>query len=329
MRLVTFHMHTLGDLLFSLPALKALRARYPHAHLTSVAPATFAEVLNATGLINEAVAKPHDGWQGHARLFGELRKRRFELAVCFSQSRSSIIHALACGARRRLGFAQSAMAWTLTDRVTRQGPPSLKNNLRLVQSLGCEAGSSDYIGMIHPSEGHREQAEALLAKAGIDSEGFAVIASTASSHRSIKEWTTSGFAEVIDWLGRRSLRAVAVGTEPPTELLNSCNGDLVDLSGQTTLLQLAALLQRASLFVGIDSGVMHLAAAMRTPVVGIFGPTDPGHTGPMGENSVTVRRDLPCSPCMDSHCRIQTRECLERLPAEQMIAAIESVLARA
>ena len=132
---------------------------------------------------------------------------------------------------------------------------------------------------------------------------------------------------MVRWLQReRNLQCVAVGTESPVELLATVGDKLRDLTGKTSLVELAALLQRAQLFVGIDSGIMHLAAAMGTPVVGIFGPTDPQHTGPAGERSVVVRRELQCSPCMSSWCRIKTRECLQALKAASVTRDRKSVV---
>ncbi len=323
MKLIAFHMSTLGDLLFSLPALEALRT-LPDVHLTSVVPAHYVELLATTRLADSIVPRAmQGGWKEATSLFGRLRNAHYDTAVCFSQSRGTAIQAVGCGATRRVGFANSRWALLLTERVRREGPPSLANDLRLVEHLGCTPRQRDYLGFIQSTSQHKDQAGMLLRKVGIAEAPFAVIATGASAKRSLKEWTLEGFAEVIRHLTEdRGLRCVTVGTEPPTELLERSQGVLADLCGQTSLVQLAALLQLAALFVGIDSGVMHLAAAMGTPVVGIFGPTSPVHTGPLGERSRVVRRELLCSPCMSSWCRIRTRECLEQLAGAEVIAAL-------
>ncbi|HQJ10022.1 MAG TPA: glycosyltransferase family 9 protein, partial [Deltaproteobacteria bacterium] len=170
-------------------------------------------------------------------------------------------------------------------------------------------------------------------------EPYVVISAGASPRRLTKAWDEEKFAQLIVSLYERSsLRPVLVGAGDTREsnalitlmVKNDPKGkdiDVLDLTGKLNLRSLTALLMRAGLFVGIDSGVMHLASASDIPVVALFGPTDPYYVGPQNERSIVVRSDMECIPCyLDKSCR--HIECMRKLGTEQVMDACIRVMDR-
>lgn len=327
-RIATFHLNGLGDLLFTLPALRALRETFPRAVLCSVVRPAFVPLLRDSPLLDEVVPRPRGPWSKPA-LIARLRARPIDLAVAFSQSGPATLLARLCGAPVRVGFTGAHFPNLLTHRVPRQGPPCLERHLDLVRALGCRTARHDYGGLVPVGPRSRERADALLAEHGV-TEPFVIAACQASEKRGIKEWPPEHWAAALRALAPR-WPVVLVGTRPSRVALS--HERVVDLGGRTDLPDLAALCGRAGLCIGVDSGVLHLAAAMGVPVIGIFGPTDWRRTGPRGAAPRRVVRlgAVSCAPCHRSRCLWQgpeERRCLTGLSPQAVVRAAHDLLAR-
>lgn len=282
-----FHLNQLGDLIFSLPVLEALRTGFPEARITSVVHAELAGLLCPSPWLDACITH-----RGAGEFFSTLRRVRrseLDLAVCLSQSPRVMLLAAASGAPERIGFSGGGFSGLLTRRVDKTTIPSLANNLRLVEALGCRVERRDYCGLLAVDEADRTLARRLVASRGVsEEERLVVIGAGASRRRSGKEWRRERFVEVARAAARHDAVAVAfVGAE--RQLGEDLSSEKIhDLGGATSLRSLLGLLDRAELFVGIDSGPLHLAAALGTPCVALFGPTDPAVTGPCGEGHVVL-----------------------------------------
>jgi len=324
-RIACFHMNQVGDLLFSLPALYNLRTAFPEAHITSVARPHCKELLLLSGLVDEIIERPRRPIGSGLRVAALLRRRRLDLMLLFSTSLGTAMLALLCRGRIRAGFAHSPAAPFFTHRVTWTPPPSTQNNLRLLEAIGCPTTKRDYVGLIKPGRHQQQEADERLRSTGIAAgEQFAVLGPGTSSRRDLKSWPDQGFAQVADRLADDfGIKSLVVGLSGG-ERICSLSRNAVDLTGQTSLSVLAAVLERAKLFVGVDSGVMHLAAAVGTPIVALFGPTDPRITGPQGEGHRVVSVDMPCRPCLQSDCDLSAR-CMLDITPDMVFDALAAV----
>lgn len=325
-RIACFHLNQVGDLLFSLPALYNLRQRFPNAHIASVMRPGCRELLQLTDLVDEIIERPRPRTL-HFRVASLLRRKRFDMAVVFSTSLGMSSLAWMSGCRQRVGFRKMPASIFLTKRVPWTEPPSTKNNLGLVEAIGCPLVKDDYVGLIRPREVDVVEADALLASVGIrPDEQFAVLGPGTSTGREIKRWSNEGFADVADRLAATfGIKSVVVGLTGGEEI-RRLSSNTVDLTGNTSLPVLAALLKRAGLFVGVDSGVMHLAAAMGVRVVGLFGPSDPEITGPQGDGHAVVCVDLPCGPCLAKSCNMD-RACMTGITPDMVLRAAAPLMA--
>ena len=159
--------------------------------------------------------------------------------------------------------------------------------------------------------------------------------------RSAKQWLPDYWREVIDWCGARGLSVGMIGGKPQIERERYHAGDweeqllletaLIDLRGETALPQLAGVFARARAAVVVDAGPMHIAAAVGTPTMGIFGPTSPDHWAPLNGLAATVqtKTTVPCQPCHRPVCTMNDHRCMRDIPASDVVAIAERVLAEA
>ena len=285
------------------------------------------DLLASTGLVDEILVRPTGLSAGKPALAWRLWSPGFDLALVFSQSASSAMFAWLSRAGKRVGFLNTSCGWLLNQHVDFRHPPSTANNLRLVKAAGCDVVTVDYAGLLKPTESCSARAEQLLSASGIGpGDRLVALAPGTSGRRSVKEWTDEGFAAVGRHLVQRGFKVIVVGSVPATNIVEQC-GEIVDLSGRTSLAEVAAVLKRCEVLVSVDSGILHLCAAVGTKVVGLYGPSNSGITGPQGEGHVVLTSNAECSPCMRTECKY-SRKCMTDLDASAVIEAVDSVLAQ-
>jgi heptosyltransferase-3 len=242
------------------------------------------------------------------------------------------------GARWRVGFDSGRKGLfgrnqLLTHRAVRSGREHIvEGDLKLVEALGV--APADQRLRLHVGPDDEAAAGALLAAAGVGPEERTVIAHP-TSRWLFKCWRDEGVAAVTDHLAAQGFRVVLTSGPDPRELrkarriLGLARRPAVDLAGRLTLKQLAAVLRRSCLFLGVDSAPMHMAAAMGTPVVALFGPSGEHNWRPWGDGHVVVAKDLFCRPCGQDGCNGSKRsDCLEMLTEAEVIAAVEAQIRR-
>jgi len=304
----------IGDVVMISPAVRALRAHYRGARIAILAKSWVLDTLRGDPVYDDLIEYDsggrHRGLRGRLRLAADLRRERFDLAVLFQKAFDAAALAFLAGVRHRVGYATDRRALLLTRALP--PPPADTHHveafLGIARALGCPI--EDPYPSFHLTAGDRERAAALLAEAGL-----AVYAPLVAFHpgasKEPRAWHPDRFAE----LGRRLvaarggrvillgsaaeqdlLRRIADGL-PPGRALVPAPGLSIKVSG--------GILERCHLFVGNDSGPMHVAAALGVPMVGIFGPGTPRRTGPIPARArvVTVGGDYPCSPCRQDFFR--------------------------
>jgi ADP-heptose:LPS heptosyltransferase len=329
MRICVIHLNQIGDLVFSLPLLKALRDRYPGAEIHSIMKPYLKGLLEGSPFVNGTIAR-QGGIRETIRLVKTLRQNRYDLLICLARSEEAFILASLSKARTRAGFVRFPFDMCLDVKELVLGHNSWYNNARLLDRLGIPRTADTYVGMLPV-----EPAECTI----IIPEPYVVISAGASPRRLVKAWNEEKFAQLIVSLHERyRLRPVLVGAGDTKEsnalitlmVKKAPKGkdlDILDLTGKLNLRSLAALLMKAGLFVGIDSGVMHLASAADIPVVALFGPTDPYYVGPQNGRSIVVRSDMECIPCyLNKPCK--HIGCMRKLSMEQVMDACIRIMDR-
>ena len=334
-KICVIHLNQIGDLLFSLPFLKAIKESAPSTIVHSVIRPHLKDLLAHSPFVDELLIR-EKGVRNILVLLGELRKNKYDLLITLSRSEECFLLTAFSGARVRAGFSRFPWDFGLQYKEEMEGPSSVSNNLRLLKRLNVEAKKNDYVGLIHiPFDKNstgtgRDNFSKTQGK-------YVVISPGTSARRRIKTWEEVKFGSLILQLKEKhDLNPVLVGGEDSQEVSEKIIeivrekdearkvSHVQNLVGKTNLKELCYLLKEATLFVGVDSGVLHLASSFDVPVVGIFGPTDPFYVGPQNRRSRVVREEMGCSPCHLKGC--EERPCMKGLDAQRVLEACEELL---
>lgn len=354
-RVLILRLERIGDLLMTLPALAALRRRAPQARLDLVVgswSAPLAGLLEGIDRIEILdvpwLARGDRGRTSRVALAWRAlrwRRRRYDLAINFEPDiRSNLLLALS-GAQRRVGFVSRGGGPCLTEALS-YDPAShtAANTLRLVDAALPPVGTPGADG-VAPADGEprlklptaaRERASQCLA--GLP-PAAPLVGIHASGGRAVKQWDPRRFGLVATRLARTQGAAIVLTGEtadrPLVDVVRATiptDVPVVDLCGRLGLVDLAAALERLALFITADTGPMHLAAAVGTPVVAIFGPSDATRWGPLTSRARIVRAAWWCSPCNrirvpPARCAGRMPDCLAAVDVDEVCHAAETLLA--
>jgi ADP-heptose:LPS heptosyltransferase len=331
MRLLIVLPGALGDVIRALPLAGRIRRAAPDAHLGwAVEPPAAPLLAGHPWLDRVHVFERPRAARALGPFLAALRAERYEVALDLGRSIKSAFFALACGARERLGFAAAdgrEAGWLLaTRRLPPQGPecPKLAQFQAFADALGLAPAPVEF--GLAPTAAEAADAERLVAGLA----GPLVAASLGSSCPS-RRWFPERTAAVLAALARsHGASAVLLGTAADGAFARAVAaagpGPLRDLVGRTTLRQLLAVLARARLVVGPDSGALHLAAALGRPVVSLWGATSPARSTPFGSEALAVTGAAPCAPCFLAECPIG-RACMGAIAVETVVARGGTALA--
>ncbi|HLG13508.1 MAG TPA: lipopolysaccharide heptosyltransferase II [Blastocatellia bacterium] len=355
-RILVFAYQGLGNFIMYTPALKALRERYPNARIDlQVGNNTGCEeVLAGSGTFNNTYNLPYSaGLRAWLRRFREVRDARYDLTIneFHSHSWRLAVLVVASGARFRLGhvtspgwahrFSRFSFVFNLPV-VMREDEHEVDRYLDLAEAVGCrrpalpEAASS-----IHLDAADREFARRFLADAAAQGRGSIIgVQPGTSVDMRWKQWPPERFREVLTRLIADSptARIILFGSPVETGMVDEVSkglGPNVSVAaGKTSVKQVAALIEQCDLLLCNDSGLMHVAAAVGTPVVAIYGPTDIRRTSPLGPHNTVIRHELPCSPCFRLEGDEQVHlcphhDCLMTITADEVLDAIRTAAGRA
>jgi lipopolysaccharide heptosyltransferase I len=306
---------SLGDIIHTLPTVARIRRRYPDARIAWLINTGFASLLKKCPVIDELI--PFDrqrygslgGLPAFADFLATLQGRQFDIVVDLQGLFRTGLLAYATLAPRRIGLSDSREGARLFHNEIVPVPRchAVDRYLLAARQLDCPPGPIEFPLGLAPGK----------------KEGW--IAVNPSARWRTKLWGDANFAALIRQLPRD--RVVLTGAANERDAIEKIAQGCRNLAGQTDLLELASLYRQCAVVITNDSGPMHLAAAVGTPVIAIFGPTDPALTGPYGDRHTVLRAAIPCSPCFKDHCanRVE-RECMKMVTVEQVLAAAEPFL---
>jgi heptosyltransferase I len=334
-RILIIKPSSLGDIVHALPTFSALQWTFPSAQIDWLVKAQWAGLLERVEGIGRIWRIP-PGLRGWASMIRPLRATAFDVIVDLQGLLRTGVMGWLAGASRRIGFtnAREGSRWFYTETVP---VPTVEMHavdryLLVAATLGARRPSSRELsfGLKPLAEDRRTIAE-LLGAHGLQS-GDRWIAISPAARWQTKHWPVESFARTADRIQDEGLGRVAlIGSveDRPTarELLRLMRTPALDLTGATPLWLLPALLESTAMLVTNDSGPMHVAAAVGTPVVALFGPTSATRTGPYGASHIVLQEALPCSPCFSRRCGNPVdRECLMRITPDRVVSAVRERL---
>ena len=350
MKILLVRLRLIGDVVFTTPIIRALRRHYPDARLTYVVEPSAAPILHGNPHLTDIIVVPRRRGLGRIAddiaIARNLRRRRFDLAIDLHGGPRAAWLTWASGAPRRVGYVTAGRSWMYTDRVERApdlGPRhAVANQWDLLTPLGIAAPdpARDAVAMA-PDAAAERQVDERLRTAGVTSDHPLVIIHV-SAGNPFRRWPEAHFVDLIAALIRRDPGRRIVITSGPSDRTAAARvvtearraagpfASALPETGEFDLAQLRALICRAAVYIGGDSGPAHIAATTGTPIVELLGPTLAERSRPWRDDrclSVTVDAgSLPCRPCNQRHCEPGDFRCLTRITPLQVAEAVERVL---
>ncbi|HEX5707920.1 MAG TPA: glycosyltransferase family 9 protein [Pyrinomonadaceae bacterium] len=338
-RVLVVRLRSIGDTVLATPSLRALRRFLPHARIDVLLEDWVAPLLEGSQDVDRVVSVERGDTLGRIKVARRMRAEHYDVAYDLHGGNTASLLTWGSGARERVGYAgyRNARLYDHTAPTSaqlwgREKTHSAEQQLALVGWTGVPVTDRP-ASRLTVGEEARERVARRLSAAGVyDGRPFALLHTAAAFET--KTWAAENFARVVEHLAARGIASVAVAAPREervvAELKRHSRALFVSFT-DLSLPELTALAARASLFVGNDSGVAHIAAAVSAPSVVIFGSSNVAHWRPWTlAPSEVVREEMACAPCAGYYCsEFAQPECIRRVTVERVTAAIERVAARA
>ncbi|MEW6614222.1 MAG: glycosyltransferase family 9 protein [Thermodesulfobacteriota bacterium] len=338
MEILIVKLSAIGDVVHTLPSLEALRAAYPDSRITWLIEEDAEQIIRNHPCLDNIIVSKRKTWMKSIfkpstclRTFGEimslikgLREKNYDLVIDFQGLFKSGILTLLSGGERRLGYDKTRefSYFFLNERVSPYNPDlhAVERYLNLIKYLGVEVNNPRFL--IPFDKRDMEYVKGFLRNNEID-ENERIIAVNPASGWETKLWEGEKFSLLCDRINDElPARIVFTGGKNDLQTINAISSRMrspaLNTTGKMNLKQLACLLSLADLMITTDTGPMHVASAMKTPVIAIFGPTAPWRTGPYGNGHTVIRSSVACSPCFKKKC--DTKKCMAEITVDDVFS---------
>lgn len=320
----------IGDVILATASLRAVRNSLPKARIFCLAGKDSRQVLQRcpylTGLIIYDYQDKDKGYKGALNIAKELRRYNFDKTIDFQNNRKSHLISFLSMATQRYGYDNKKWGFLLNHKI-KEGPlplPAVDHQFRVLEMLNIKP--EDKYLELWPSQEDEDYVKELLESEWLSQvENIIGINLAASGRWLTKCWPVERIAKLCDEIASRNMRVAITGTEKEVdlaqELLRLAKSKPSIFVGKTTLMQLACLIKRCKVYISADSAPLHVAAAMRVPVIGLFGPTSALRHMPPAEKFAVIKSQVDCSPCYKPECR--NLKCMESISVKEVLEAID------
>lgn len=346
-KILIVKLSSIGDVVHSLPTLKALRDTFPKAYIAWVVEEKSKDVVIGNPYLDGVIIFEKERWK--KELFKtksvresvdeiitfarSLRDKKFDIALDLQGLLRSGLIAYFSGAKWRVGYKDSRefshFFYNIKVPRKKEMVHAVDSYLQLARYLGAEAGSVSFPLWVAPED--KQFAEDFLRENGWNGSDILVALNPGASIPH-KRWDKDNFAQLGNMLAKKlGVKVVLFGAKSDEmlvkEIVQKISGaHPIDASGKTTIKQLAALIEKCALFIGNDTGPMHIAVAIGTPVLALFGPDNPYRTGPYGMKNKILYHELPCSPCIRNPTCGGEFTCLKLITVQDVMKEAEDML---
>ena len=322
-RILIIKLSAIGDVIHALPVSHRLKECFPNAHVSWIVEKPAYDLLTNNPDINEIILFEKPKFKSISGLVNNLpefvrfiREKQFDFVIDLQGLFKSAVIALITGADKRVGYCNMReLSWLVSKPVigTNCHGHVVDRYLDVLGDIGCDYSKPQFI--INTTEDEEQRAQLIAEKAGLNLERPYIVLAPGTNWPT-KCWPAENYIELVRLLNGSGMSAVLIGGQGETKV-NSfiAEGQIscVNLTGKTTLKELSHILRKAAAFVGGDTGPMHLASAVGTQTVALFGPTDPARNGPYGRRNIVLTSSIPCVKCWKRTC--QEMNCMKDIHA--------------
>ena len=338
MNILIIRLSAIGDVVHALSVIEPLKKHYPGCRITWVIEEEAADMLKRYPGIDQVVVSCRKRWirqlkggqymkavRQAAAFVKTVRSDEYDLVLDFQGLFKSGLIAGLSRAKRKIGYKNSREGSTVfyseKAPVTNFNDHAIKRHFVLIKHLGIDDSEVSYAPLFDKND--EDAVDAVLASVKADRQKPLVTIHPAAMWKT-KIWPKDKVAGLCDRLADElNCQVVLAGSYAEesylADIISGAKADVINLAGKTKLSELACLISISDLMVSMDSGPMHIACAVKTPVVAIMGPTAPWRTGPFGEDFRVVRKELPCSPCFKkAKCPLEHHKCMQDISVEEV-----------
>ncbi len=338
-KILVIKLSSIGDVILSTAALRSIRQKFPKGNLGNYKISVLIgeeskDILLRCPYLDELLVcdlknkdKGLTGLWGIGRI---LRKKNFDLVIDLQNSRASHLLAFLSNSVHRYGYNNKKFSFLLNHAIADQKPlvDPVTHQFRVLKMLGIDL--LDNALELWPSgEDHKVVEELLDAQWLSQSQKVVGINISASKRWSTKLWPTEYLVCLIEELGLKDIRVIITGTQEDQALANMLinslkNTKVINACGKTNINELAVLIKKCQVFISADSSPLHIASAVGTPFIALFGPTDARRHLPPGKNYLVINKELHCSPCYKTKCR--GKGCMQQISPAEVFEAVMKLL---
>jgi heptosyltransferase-3 len=325
----------IGDVLLATPTVRAIKAARPDVRVTMMVNRGTEDVLSGNPDIDELVVLDKGAPAAQWRLIAGLRRRRFDTVIDLTDGDRSAFLSWISGAPVRIGFNDEhrwrGQCYTQVIQPVPGMGHRIDRDLEVLKPINIQAGSKDLQLWLTPEE--EDSADQLLDQLGVQRSQSIVMLQPGARYW-FKAWPPERFAELADRLMSQYGYQVLIGgsdqdIDLAQQIQQMAKSRLIIMAGRTTIKQFAAIAKKSALFIGSDSGAMHIASAVGTPVVALFGPSSPREWGPRGGPVEVLYKELDCRSCFHPTCTRGEQNCMRLITIDEVMMAAAGLMGRA
>ena len=322
----------LGDVLLATPTVRAIKAARSDVRVTMMVNRGTEDVLSGNQDLHEVMVLDKGSLAAQWRLIARLRRRRFDTVIDLTDGDRSAFLSWISGAPVRIGFNDEhrwrGKCYTQVVQPVPGMQHRIDRDLEALKPMSIQAGSKDPQLWLTPEE--ENSAEQLLGQLGVQRSQSMVILQPGARYW-FKAWPPERFAELADQLTSQYGCQVLIGgsrldIDVAQQIRQMTKSSPLLMAGRTTIKQFAAIAKKSALFIGSDSGAMHIASAVGTPVVALYGPSNPREWGPRGGSVEVLYKGLDCRSCFHPTCTKGEENCMRLITVHEVFAAAQRLL---
>ncbi len=335
--ILVIKISALGDIILITASLKALRQKFPEAKIYCLVGRESRHILRHCPHIDGLIVYDHKakdrGWIKLLRLAKKLRRYGFDKTIDFQNNRKSHLLGFLIFARESYGYRNGKWGWMLSKGIknTEKNIPAVEHQFKVLEQMGISYAQGAHQLQMWPTKEDRAYVESLFDSEWLGNSKNIVGINIAASEKWItKNWPIENMAKICDMLMAKNIRVVFTGMEKDRALANQLLAMTKSkpsvVVGKTDVLQLAALIERCKVFITPDSAPLHVAAAMKTPVIALFGPTDSRRHIPPAKKLFVFEKKMSCAPCYGTRCKVFTHACMKTITAEEVYEKVMAII---